>query len=179
MRTSVSSRRLGLRAALGISTSTTLWVCIAALGLAAVLKNSPRLMDLIRVVGGLYLLRLSWGFGQSAATPRRAEAAALLPNSARAAYLQGVATNATNPGTALFFTALLGLYDVPAMPAAGRLAVYGGIPLLSFLWYAALSRLFSHPRLSKAYMALRRPFDGCLAALFLFMSIKLILAAKG
>jgi threonine/homoserine/homoserine lactone efflux protein len=177
MRTSIGSRRLGLRAALGVSTATTLWVGVAALGLATVLKESPRLMDAVRVAGGLYFLRLCWVLARSAASAAAESASKFVPRSARAAYAQGVATNATNPGTALFFTGLLGLYDVQAMPPAFQLAVYLGIPALSFGWYGGLSRAFSNERLSRAYLRLRRPLDGALAVLFLALGLKLILSA--
>jgi threonine/homoserine/homoserine lactone efflux protein len=97
--------------------------------------------------------------------------------SAWTVYAQGVATNATNPGTALFFTGLMGLYDVPAMPAAARAAVYCGIPALSLTWYGTLSLAFSDARVSRAYLSLRRPLDGALAAVFTVLGLQLILSA--
>ena len=178
MRTSVGSRGNGRLAALGVATGTALWVGVAALGLSAFLKNAPFVMAAIRAAGGLYFLFLAWKLGRSAATAEAGSAPAFAPRSARAAYLQGVATNTTNPGTALFFTALLGLYDVPAMPATAQLAVYAGIPLLSVCWYGGLSYAFSDERLSRAYMSLRRPLDGSLAALFVFLGVKLLLSVR-
>jgi threonine/homoserine/homoserine lactone efflux protein len=177
MRTSVGSRGYGLRAALGVATGTALWIGVAALGLSAILKDSPRLMDAIRAVGGAYFLFLAWKLGRSAATAEAGSAPKFMPRSPWAAYTQGVATNVTNPGTALFFTALLGLYDVQSMPLSSQLAVYGGIPVLSVGWYGGLSYAFSNPKLSRAYMNLRRPLDGALAALFVFLGIKLLLSA--
>lgn len=175
MRTSVGSRGHGLRAALGVATGTALWVGVAALGLAAALKGAPRLMDAVRGAGGLYFLYLGWRLGRSAATADAGGAPKFLPRSPWAAYAQGVATNAVNPGTALFFTALLGLYDVTGMPRAAQLAVYGGIPVLSLSWYGGLSYAFSHARAARAYLTLRRPLDGALAALFAVLGIKLLL----
>lgn len=58
MRTAVSSRALGRRAALGVSTGTALWVCVAALGLSAAVQGSPRLVSALRLTGGLYFLWL-------------------------------------------------------------------------------------------------------------------------
>ena len=179
MRTAVESRPLGLGAALGVATATALWVCIAALGLAAVLKDSPHFMDLIRAAGGVYFLRLCWTLGRSAATGGAAKAApGAVPRGPWAAYAQGVATNATNPATALFFTALLGLYDVQTMTAAAQTAAYVGIPLLAVLWYGGLSLAFSDARLSRAYLRLRRPLDGALAILFLVLGAKLLLSLR-
>lgn len=178
MRTAVGSRPLGLRAALGVSTATTLWVLVAALGLAAALKSSPVAQSFIRGAGGAYFLYIAWKLALSA---RRAGedslGRALAPRSSWTVYAQGVATNATNPGTALFFTGLMGLYDVPAMPAMARAAVYCGIPALSLGWYSTLSLAFSDRRVSRAYLGLRRPLDGTLAAVFVVLGAKLIQSA--
>jgi threonine/homoserine/homoserine lactone efflux protein len=48
--------------------------------------------------------------------------------------------------------------------------------MLSLSWYGGLSYAFSHARLSRAYLNLRRPLDGALAALFVFLGIKLLLS---
>lgn len=180
MRTAVASRRLGLRGALGVATGTTLWVSIAALGLTAALRHSPLLWNAVRLAGAAYLLLLAWRLARAGlAADDGAPAAGFAPKDARAAYAQGLATNATNPGTALFFTALLGLYGVERLPAAAQAAVYGGIPVLSLCWYGTLALAFSHERLAKRYLDLRRPLDAALALMFLFLAGKLGLAALG
>lgn len=176
MRTALGGR-FPIAAALGVATGTALWVCVAALGLSAVLKGTPALIDAIRLAGGLYFLYLCRGLARSAASPAPSQAAAAFsPSSARAAYARGVATNTTNPATALFFTGLFSLYDVGAMTAAARWAVYLGIPALSVCWYGGLSLLFSNERLSRGYLSLRRPLDGALCVLFLVLAAKLLLA---
>ena len=103
--------------------------------------------------------------------------AAAGPSTAWSAYAQGLATNTTNPKTVLFFTALMTFYDVPAMPAPARAAVYCGIPALSLSWYSTLSLAFSDARVSRAYLSLRRPLDGGLSVLFAVLGLKLIQSA--
>ncbi len=180
MRTAVASRRLGLRGALGVATGTTLWVCVAAVGLTAALRASPLLSNAIRWAGAAYLLRLSVRLARAAAAREDAGPAAVFaPRDAKAAYAQGLATNATNPGTALFFTALLGLYGVERLPVGAQAAVYAGIPCLSLGWYGSLALAFSHERLAARYLALRRPLDAVLAALFFLLAGKLVLAGLG
>lgn len=175
MRTAVGSRAMGRRAALGVSTGTALWVCVAALGLSAAVQGSPRLVSALRLAGGLYFLWLGWKLGREAARARGPEVSpGFQPRSARAAYLQGLAANGGNPGTALFFTGLFGLYEVHLMPAAAQAAAYLGIPLLSLAWYGSLALVFSAPRLARAYLSLRRPLDAALALLFLFLGARLI-----
>lgn len=175
MRTAIGSRPHGLRAALGVATGTLLWLLIAGLGLAALLKGSPRAMGAVRGVGGFYFLYIAFKLALSASKPGvEGLRAAAGPSSHWGAYAQGLATNTTNPKTVLFFTALMTFYDVPAMPAPARAAVYCGIPALSVSWYSTLSYLFSDARVSRAYLSVRRPLDGCLAGLFLLLGLKLI-----
>lgn len=180
MRTAVASRRLGLRGALGVATGTTLWVAVAALGLSAALKASPLASGAVRAAGAAYLLFLGARLGRAAFGPGGGGAAEdFAPRRGRDAYAQGLATNATNPGTALFFTGLLGLYAVETMPRAAQAAVYAGIPLLSLCWYGTLALAFSDERLARRYLRLRRPLDAALAVMFLALGLKLALATAG
>lgn len=180
MRTSVGSRPHGLRAALGVATGTLLWLLVAALGLAAVLKSSPRATDAVRGFGGAYFLYVAWRLALSARRPDEAELSGKpRKRSLWSAYAGGVATNVTNPKTALFFTALMTFYDVPAMPGPARAAVYCGIPALSVGWYSTVSVAFSHERVTRAYLSRRRVLDGCLAALFLGLGMELLRLAAG
>lgn len=180
MRTAVASRRLGLRGALGVATGTTLWVAVAALGLSAALKASRAASGAVRLMGAGYLLYLGWKLGRAAFVSGPEKTAEVFaPRGGRAAYAQGLATNVTNPGTALFFTGLLGLYGVERMPAGAQAAVYVGIPLLSCAWYGSLALAFSDERLARRYLRLRRPLDAALAVVFLLLGGKLVLAAAG
>jgi len=179
MRAAVASRRLGLRGALGVATGTTLWVGVAAFGLAAALKNAPAVSGAIRCAGGLYFLHVAWRLARGALSRADAESAPrFAPRSAAAAYSQGLATNATNPGTALFFTGLLGLYRVELMPPAAQAAVYAGIPALSAGWYGALALAFSSERLARAYMRARRPLDAVLGLIFLALGVELLFSLR-
>jgi threonine/homoserine/homoserine lactone efflux protein len=175
MRAAVGSRRRGLSGALGVATGTALWVCVAAFGLTAALKSSPAASAAVRGAGGLYLLSLAWKLARGARSSAAPEAPArFAAGSAAAAYAQGLATNATNPGTALFFTALLGLYRVEELPRAAQAAVYVGIPLLAAGWYGSLALAFSSARLSRAYRRLSRPLDAALAVVFFILAAKLL-----
>lgn len=176
MRTAVASRALGRLGALGVATGTTIWVIVAALGLAAALKASPFLSGGIRLAGGAYLLYIAVKLGLAAL--ERGDAGAMkgfAPKNAKAAYAQGLATNVTNPGTALFFTGLLSLYHVETMPSAAQAAVYAGIPILSMCWYGTLALTFSNEKLARGYLRLRRPLDASLAVLFVALGAKLVL----
>ena len=180
MRTAISSRRRGLRAAWGVATGTAIWVCVAAFGLSVALKNCPLTARAVRALGGAVFLHMCWRLGRVAASPAAPEEGTdFSPRSLWSAYSHGVAVNTTNPATAFFFAGLLGLYQVEQMPAWAQIAAYAGIVVLSVGWYSSVALVFSHPRLARAYLRLRRPPDAILAVLFLALAIELLRSALG
>jgi len=174
MRTAMVSRNLGLRAAWGGATATTLWFVAAIFGLSVVLKNSPWLINAIRLFGGAYLLYLGWHFAKEAAGAQPQKTPKFSPQSIQAAYYYGLATNASNPKAAVFVTSVLSFYQVSRLPGLTQLAVVGGISVLSFSWYSSLALAFSNDRLSKAYERLRRPLDALLAVIFCVIGMELM-----
>jgi threonine/homoserine/homoserine lactone efflux protein len=79
---------------------------MAALGLAALIDNSPLLYGLLRWAGVLYLLWLAW---ESWASERESPAETIEDNNGRLwlAFRRGLITNLLNPKAALFYLAVL------------------------------------------------------------------------
>jgi threonine/homoserine/homoserine lactone efflux protein len=103
-------RRDGVVAALGIGAGTLVHICLAALGLSAILASSQTAFNLIKYAGAAYLLWIAVSLvrsgGTSGAAAPRARPARLL----RAAML----VNILNPKVALFFLAFLPQFVDPA-----------------------------------------------------------------
>jgi threonine/homoserine/homoserine lactone efflux protein len=57
---SVSSSRQGVLAALGSSVGAAIYIMATAFGLSEVFRHSPLAFDLIKIVGGIYLIYLAW-----------------------------------------------------------------------------------------------------------------------
>src|SRR3954468_6184572 len=90
-------RSSGMATAGGILVGLTIWVCVAALGLAAVLRASEVAYAVLRIVGASYL----GGLGVPCLAAMRRGAAVADPPARRGimgtGFLAGLATNLLNP----------------------------------------------------------------------------------
>lgn len=139
--------RTALVTALGIAASRAVHVTLSGLGLAALMAANPRLLDLVRWSGALYLcwmafqlLRNEGGASASAGPP--AAAPPSLP-SLPASLLRGLLTNLLNPKALLFCSLLLPQF-VTAGAGAGVARQYlllGAILVLTGLAFDTLYAL--------------------------------------
>jgi threonine/homoserine/homoserine lactone efflux protein len=101
-------RRVGLVAALGMSTGLAVHTVAAALGLGALLRVAPGVLDGVRVLGAVFLAYLAvsaWRRSRArtpttGTTPRTRA-------SRRRVYVMALLTNLANPKVVLFYLAFL------------------------------------------------------------------------
>src|ERR1700722_20179883 len=91
-------RRAGIAASLGIGVGTLFHMTLAAFGLAALFAAWPTAFDIVRHIGGAYLLWIAYGMLRH--PPQLG--AAQTDGAAVAAFRQGVLTNVMNPKVAMF-----------------------------------------------------------------------------
>ncbi len=95
--------RAGIAAAIGVGAGALGWTVATAVGLAAMLAASEHALNIIRIIGGLYLLYLAVRTMMEKPAPIGAEGRASPLQSFRA----GALTNLFNPKVGLFFLAFL------------------------------------------------------------------------
>ncbi len=122
--------RAGPVAALGLATGSLFHVTATALGLSFVLRYSPPLYAVVKLVGAAYLtflglrLLLSKGADFAAAPGSRRPHGRI--------FRESIAVEMLNPKTALFFLAFLPQFaDPDAGPLAPQLLLLGGIVTLT------------------------------------------------
>ncbi|MBR1126170.1 LysE family translocator [Bradyrhizobium lablabi] len=122
--------RTGFAAVAGIAIGLMTYGIIAALGLAAVIDNSPLLYGTLRWAGVAYLLWLAWEAWSSEreTSPEKAESTDIPP---WVAFRRGLITNLLNPKAAVFYVAILPEFIQPA----GR-SVAAQTLSLSFIYVA-------------------------------------------
>jgi len=135
-------RAAGWCITLGLCSGLVLHTSAVAMGLTAVLKNTPLVLNTIQSAGALYLLylaRSAWRTKEQALNS--ANETGVSPGEL---YRRGVFMNATNPKVALFFLAFLPQFTDPMRDAlsvqmgqlglvfiTATLLVFGGIALLA------------------------------------------------
>jgi len=129
-------RRAALASALGINVGIALWTIAAAVGLAALVRASAEAFAVVKVAGSAYLIYLGIQALRHAGH-RTGEAKPALTT--RAAFRQGLVSNALNPKIAVFFTSLLPQFGstLPQLLALGALFNLFGLVWLSAYALAA------------------------------------------
>lgn len=171
-------RGAAFRSTLGICLGVAVHACLSALGLSAILAQSARLFDAVKLVGAAYLIFLGLQslmasrasrsleptHGESDAPARRA----------RAAFEQGLLTNLLNPKVALFYLTFLPQFIRPGDPILARSLLLGGIHiLLGLAWLTVYAHLVA--RLGDALGAgmVRRRLERLTGAVLVGLGLRL------
>ena len=179
-RTAVAvSRSDGIAAALGMGLGGSIFAAAALLGLQVVLAAVPSLYLSLKIAGAAYLIYLAIRLWRGAAAPiAAADVAPGRIGSRRRSFALGLATQLSNPKTAMvyasIFTALLPA-DQPAWLAA---VVLPSIFAIEAGWYAIVAVAFSSERPRRGYLRSKRWIDRAAGAVMGLLALKLISEAK-
>ncbi len=177
--------RAGAAAALGISAGCSVHIATAALGIGALLAQSPAALALLQWAGAAYLVWLGIGLLRARAG---AATGAPPPDPARALrrlFAQGFLTNALNPKVALFFLAFVPQFivPVPAHPALAFVLLGSVFVVNSTVVSLAIAGLGAvlHRRLAArpGWQRLGPWLNRGVGALFIALGLKLALGAPG
>jgi threonine/homoserine/homoserine lactone efflux protein len=124
-RTVAGGRAEGLASCIGTGLGGMLHVAAAALGLSLLIAQSALAFSLVKYLGAAYLVYL--GVRLLLRKPVVAEPGSVAPQGVRKALLEGIAVEALNVKTALFFLAFLPQFVAPAEPLAPQLVMLGSI----------------------------------------------------
>jgi threonine/homoserine/homoserine lactone efflux protein len=124
-RTVAGGRAEGLASCFGTGLGGMLHVCAAALGLSLIVAQSALAFSLIKYVGAAYLLYL--GVRLLMRKDRDLHVTTVAAQGVRRALLEGIAVEALNVKTALFFLAFLPQFVSPTEPLVPQLILLGSI----------------------------------------------------
>lgn len=180
-RTSLAlSRHDGLAAALGMGIGGVVFAVIALGGLLTVLAAVPWLYVALKVVGGSYLAYLGYRIWRGASRPlvvdpvRTANAVSQPSRS----FLLGLATQVSNPKTAIVYASVF----ASLLPNPAPTAVWIALPVLVLaietLWYATVALALSAPTPRARYLASKRWLDRAAGAVMAALGLKLVLEGQ-
>jgi threonine/homoserine/homoserine lactone efflux protein len=109
--------RAGIAAAFGAAAGMVFHTVAAALGLAALFAHAPAAYDVLRIIGGVYLLWLAVGHFRSASADKLL-AADGERRSARRVFVRAWLNNLANPKVILFYLAFLPQFVAPRAGSA-------------------------------------------------------------
>jgi RhtB (resistance to homoserine/threonine) family protein len=155
-------RRAALATSLGVNTGLLIWTVAAALGVAAVVRESAVAFTVLKLIGAVYLVWLGLQALRAArrhAAPEALHAARQSPRvGALLGYRQGLLSNLANPKIAVFFTGLLPQFVSPGKPILEPFLLLGGLfVLMTVVWLsgyalvaARASAVLGRPRVRAA-----------------------------
>jgi RhtB (resistance to homoserine/threonine) family protein len=141
------SRKQGLFTALGVSSSVLIHTTYCSLGVALIIAHSPLLFNVIKLIGGSYLIYMG-------ITALRAHTATDIGHHQHGnkhitngqAFRQGLITNLVNPKCMLFFLAIFTLVIRDTTFQWIDLAFILTFFTVTLLWFTSLCLLLSHPK---------------------------------
>ncbi|EGD53434.1 LysE family translocator [Gordonia neofelifaecis] len=132
----------GIRTALGVVCGLLVWIVAAVLGLSAVLQMSEIGYEVLKIVGGCYLVILGVQTLRSIRSLKSPDAdgpAAPMPRSRRAGFLTGFTTDILNPKIGIMFITLLPGFVPDGYPVGWTTLAFGLVYLvLTCVYFAAL-----------------------------------------
>ncbi|QYK12950.1 LysE family translocator [Shewanella rhizosphaerae] len=98
-------KKVGVYASFGNATSGLILTLLAAMGVSALIALNPIALEVLRIAGGLYLLKMGWDCMRAA--PSQAPEIAGQKKLARQLYRRAVISNLLNPKALIFFVLFL------------------------------------------------------------------------
>ncbi|MBB3264226.1 threonine/homoserine/homoserine lactone efflux protein [Azospirillum sp. OGB3] len=177
-RTSIAvSRRAGLAAAVGMGIGGVVFATLALLGLHAVLTQVGWLHLFLKIAGGLYLVHLAVRIWRGAAEPIRVPDGTADAGGVLRAFGIGLATQISNPKTAIVYASIFAALLPASPPAWVLLALPPAVFLVETGWYAVVAVAFSAGRPRAAYLRSKAWIDRVAASVIGALGIRLVMDA--
>lgn len=176
-----ASRADGVAAALGMGVGAVLIAVAALLGLHVVLNAVPWLHAAVKALGGAYLLWLGWHIWRGAKAPLAVIGTPGAEGAGRSllrSFALGLATQASNPKTAVVYASIFVSLLPRELPAALMLV----LPLLVFAveagWYAIVALVLSASSPRATYLRAKSTLDRVAGGVMAALGVKLLVEAR-
>lgn len=174
-RTAVArSRRDGVAAALGMGVGAVVFTTLVLLGLTAVLARVPLLFTGVKLFGGLWLLLLAWRLWQDAIAPLALAGGATEHSNVASSFRVGLATQITNPKTAIYYGSVFAALLPQHPPSWLILALPPLVFIMEAGWYVLVAVLFSSRGPRAAYLRGKHWVDRTASAVMGLLGLRLV-----
>lgn len=171
-------RRTALWTSLGIGSGILVHTGLALAGVGLVMRQSPGVFLVFKLVGAAYLGWLGWQALSAASRPAAPGAGAQGDRnepSPGAAWRRGFLTNVLNPKAALFFVALFPAVVAATTPLAVQIGYGLWMAVATTLWFALVATVFAHDAVRSRFLRAAVWIDRALGVVFLAFAAAVIL----
>ena len=146
------SRGQGVLAALGMGFGGSLFAVAALLGLQFILLAVPAIYRALQLIGALYLIFLAYKLWRAASDPLDLAVGAAARGSALQAFVLGLATQLSNPKTAIVYASVFSAVLPQDTSWLLTALLVPTIFAIEFGWYSLVALAFSSGRARDSYV---------------------------
>jgi threonine/homoserine/homoserine lactone efflux protein len=167
-------RAAGLAVAAGIVCGSAFWGIAAALGLSALMLANAWLVEILRYVGGAYLLYLAYKALKSALSDKPVVQAKAKRGDLGAIYVKGLLLHLTNPKAIFGWGAMFAVIVPPTSSPDVLIQTFLALITVSNIVFFGYALLFSLGAFVRGYQKMRRWFEVTFALLFGAAGLKIL-----
>jgi len=160
----------------GVLLGSLIWAVLALFGVAVLLSTHPNSLYVLKVLGGSYLLWLSYQSVQNISSKKEQINSDTLPS--KKIFYQGLVLHVTNPKAIFTWVAIVSLALPQSASINLSLLVVIGCLLLGVGVFGGYAVMFSTLKAQRIYRKLGNWFDGILAVAFGVAGFKLLSSLK-
>ncbi|MEE4246658.1 MAG: LysE family translocator [Kangiellaceae bacterium] len=175
VQTSVSkSRTDGIACSIGLAVGVAVFAIIASLGLFVVLESVPTLFIVFKLIGGGYLCFLAYKIWNNGNQTELAETQLeRQPSNITRSFFTGLATQLSNPKTALALVAIFASLLPEQVPEFSYLVIAMLAFTIDAIWYSIISILLSTRKAQNSYLKYKKAISRTSASFLAILGIKL------
>jgi threonine/homoserine/homoserine lactone efflux protein len=170
-----STRSEALAVVAGIVLVSLFWATCAILGVGIVFAAFPWMALVVKIAGAAYLI---W-FGCRLIFKARAGELGMAETGAagglRKAFVQGFATNITNPKSVAFFAAIFASATPSHVSSVTFVAMLAMVAVVATTWYGFVALVLSHGGIASSYRRYRAWVDRVCGGLIVALGIRQLL----
>ncbi|WP_321897291.1 LysE family translocator [Burkholderia cepacia] len=156
----------------GIVAVNLFWATCAIFGIGMVFASLPWLASSIRIAGAIYLMWFGLRLVRSKTSSGPTRNPRWHPMTSQSAFLQGVATNITNPKSIAFYAAVFSAATPEHVAAPTFIAMLSVVLLTATAWYGAVALILSQAPISAAYGRAKSSIDVVSGILIISLGIR-------
>lgn len=174
-RSIAQSRLDGVWASIGMGVGGVFFAVLALAGIHLLLTTFPIVYNVLKILGGLYLLFLAYKIWRSAASPLVMNAPEeTSPSSGSRSFLLGLVTQVSNPKTAVVYSTVFATFLPNQYDWRFVVSLVIAVFLVETLWYAFVAIILSTRKPREVYRRFKKHIDRGAATLLGAIGGKLV-----
>lgn len=176
----IYGRAAGLSSSLGIATGVQLHVFYTMIGVGFLIRSSPDIFLIIKLIGALYLIYMGWQTfisDQTSKENKTTKEGVTPKNSLGTAFKNGFLTNALNPKTTLFVLSVYTQIVDPGTSIPIQLSYGLFMSLAHFFWFSLVSMFFSKNEIRDRLLDHQKVVNRSLGFILFFIGLWLAFGA--